>query len=116
MMQKEVADRFSAVPNTKDYNALSIVTQYRCEVRNVMKVPRNVFMPKPNVDSSVLQFRFLPSKDINEEAFFSLVKACFKQRRKTILNNIRHQIRERNRRQKNWKKPVLMGKEEQKVL
>ena len=58
MMQKEVADRFSAVPNTKDYNALSIVTQYRCEVRNVMKVPRNVFMPKPNVDSSVLQFRF----------------------------------------------------------
>ena len=35
MMQKEVADRFSAVPNTKDYNALSIVTQYRCEVRNV---------------------------------------------------------------------------------
>ena len=88
MMQKEVADRFHASVNTKEYNALSIVTQYRCHVKNVMKVPKNVFMPKPNVDSAVLQFTF-KEKDasINEEAFFELVKGCFKQRRKTILNN-----------------------------
>ena len=88
MMQKEVADRFHATVNTKEYNALSIVTQYRCHVKNVMKVPKNVFMPKPNVDSAVLQFTF-KEKDtsIDEEAFFELVKGCFKQRRKTILNN-----------------------------
>lgn len=88
MMQKEVADRFAAEPNTKDYNALSIVTQYRCSVRNVMKVPKNVFNPKPSVDSAVLQFRFLPKHEgVKEEVLFQLVKACFKQRRKTILNN-----------------------------
>ena len=59
MMQKEVADRFHATVNTKEYNALSIVTQYRCHVKNVMKVPKNVFMPKPNVDSAVLQLSLI---------------------------------------------------------
>lgn len=89
MMQKEVADRFSAKPNTKDYNALSVITQYRCEVTSVMKVPRNVFNPKPNVDSAVLQFRFKQNlPELEETQFFELVKACFKQRRKTILNNL----------------------------
>ncbi len=88
MMQKEVADRFSAVVNTKDYNALSIITQYRCDVIPVMKVPKNVFLPKPNVDSAVLQFRFKElDSAIDESIFFPLVKACFRQRRKTILNN-----------------------------
>lgn len=88
MMQKEVADRFAAEVNTKDYNALSIITQFRCQVKSVMKVPKNVFHPKPKVDSTVLQFRFLKHHhDVDEAAFFPLVKACFKQRRKTILNN-----------------------------
>lgn len=88
MMQKEVADRFTACVNTKDYNALSIITQYRCLIHSVMKVPKNVFMPKPNVDSAVLQFQFKQRHEsIVEEDFFALVKACFKQRRKTILNN-----------------------------
>lgn len=88
MMQKEVADRFNAVVNTKDYNALSIITQYRCHVKSVMKVPKNVFMPKPNVDSAVLQFSFKElTEDLDEESFFAMVKGCFKQRRKTILNN-----------------------------
>lgn len=88
MMQKEVADRFSAVPNTKDYNALSVISQYRCEIKTIMKISRNVFNPKPNVDSAVVQFilkKNLPIQD--EDAFFALVKACFKQRRKTMLNN-----------------------------
>lgn len=88
MMQKEVADRFSAKPNSKDYNALSVVTQYRCNVKSVMKIPRNVFNPKPNVDSAVLQFQFKNEKRVeNEEMFFAMVKGCFKQRRKTMLNN-----------------------------
>ncbi|NBK97649.1 MAG: 16S rRNA (adenine(1518)-N(6)/adenine(1519)-N(6))-dimethyltransferase RsmA [Erysipelotrichia bacterium] len=88
MMQKEVADRFSAVVNTKDYNALSVITQYRCDVKVVMKISKHVFSPKPNVDSAVVRFRFKKQARIaNESAFFALVKACFKQRRKTILNN-----------------------------
>ncbi len=89
MMQKEVADRFTAESNTKDYNALSVITQYRCSVKNVMKVPKNVFHPKPNVDSAVLQFLFKEKdKTINEALFFKVVKSCFRQRRKTILNNL----------------------------
>ncbi len=100
MMQKEVADRFYAKVNTKEYNALSIVTQYRCEVSQVMKVPKNVFMPKPNVDSAVLQFRFKPKReDINEDVFFSLVKACFKQRRKTIRNNYQDFVQDKQKAQ-----------------
>jgi len=88
MMQKEVADRFDARVQTKEYNALSVITQYRCEVQPIMKIPRNVFLPRPKVESALLQFR-LKQKDetIDETRFFALVKACFKQRRKTILNN-----------------------------
>lgn len=96
MMQKEVADRFSAQCNTKDYNALSVITQYRCTVKNVLKVPKNVFNPKPNVDSAVLQFRFKDSDPtINEPVFFKLVKGCFTQRRKTILNNLSETIKDK---------------------
>ena len=87
MVQKEVADRFYAQPGSKDYNALSVITQFRCSVHPVMKVPRNVFMPKPNVDSAVLQFRFIEHEPLDEERFFAMVKACFGMRRKTILNN-----------------------------
>lgn len=88
MMQKEVADRFHARPGSKDYNALSVITQFRCSVHPVMKVPRNVFLPKPNVDSAVLQFRFIEHAPLaDEERFFAMVKACFAMRRKTILNN-----------------------------
>ena len=89
MMQKEVADRFAASPNSKDYNALSIITQYLYEVKQVMKVPRSVFEPKPNVDSAVVEFRRRENVVAvsNRQAFFELVKACFDQRRKTMLNN-----------------------------
>lgn len=88
MMQKEVADRFSAKPNSKDYNALSIITQYRCEVKPLMKVPSSVFQPKPAVDSAVVQFFLKKKQDqIEEESFFAMIKGCFKQRRKTMLNN-----------------------------
>ncbi len=89
MMQKEVADRFAAKPNSKDYNALSIITQYLYDVKVVLKVNRAVFEPKPNVDSAVVEFK---KKDVvkkvsDQSAFFELVKACFDQRRKTMLNN-----------------------------
>ncbi len=88
MMQKEVADRFYATCNTKEYNALSVITQYRCEISSIMKVPRNVFLPRPQVDSAVLQFRpKVKRDDVNENKLFDLIKACFRQRRKTILNN-----------------------------
>lgn len=98
MMQKEVADRFSAKVNTKDYNALSIVSQYNYDIQTVLKISKHVFNPKPNVDSAVVQFTYRPSHLVdNEEAFFELVKACFKQRRKTILNNLGEYVQDKEK-------------------
>lgn len=88
MMQKEVADRFAAKVSTKDYNALSIIAQYHYDIKTVLKISKHVFNPKPNVDSAVVQFTYHENNAVeNEQAFFDLIKACFKQRRKTILNN-----------------------------
>ena len=99
MMQKEVADRFAAQVGTKDYNALSVITQYRADVKMVMKVPKEVFVPKPNVDSAVIQFRLRPySKQVvKQEEFFELVKGCFVQRRKTILNNLSVYLKDKDK-------------------
>ncbi|MGN1276079.1 MAG: 16S rRNA (adenine(1518)-N(6)/adenine(1519)-N(6))-dimethyltransferase RsmA [Floccifex sp.] len=88
MMQKEVGMRFLAKENDKEYNALSVITQYRCDVKKVMDVSRHVFWPKPNVDSMVVQFTFHHRYQVDDEdLFFKLVKTCFTQRRKTIYNN-----------------------------
>ncbi|MCL2559688.1 MAG: 16S rRNA (adenine(1518)-N(6)/adenine(1519)-N(6))-dimethyltransferase RsmA [Turicibacter sp.] len=91
MMQLEVARRLSASPGTKDYNALSIAVQYYCDVEIAINVPRDVFIPPPNVDSAVvvLKRKAQPPVVVKDEIFFmELVHACFKQRRKTLLNNL----------------------------
>jgi len=91
MVQKEVGDRFSAEVNSKDYSALSVEAQYLYDVKRLFVVPRTAFNPAPNVDSAIIQFKrkekLEPVEDINE--FFDLVKASFKQRRKTIYNNLK---------------------------
>lgn len=91
MIQKEVADRFSATPGTKEYGALSVESQYLYDVKKLFNVPRTAFNPAPNVDSAIVSFTVhKKNKSIdNEEKFFELVKACFKQRRKTLYNNLR---------------------------
>lgn len=89
MMQKEVGQRFLAKEKDKEYNALSVITQYRCDVIKIMDVSRHVFWPKPNVDSMVVQFQFHHRYHVQDEAaFFALVKGCFTQRRKTLFNNL----------------------------
>ncbi|MCL1990019.1 MAG: 16S rRNA (adenine(1518)-N(6)/adenine(1519)-N(6))-dimethyltransferase RsmA [Defluviitaleaceae bacterium] len=91
MMQLEVARRLSAEPGTKDYNALSIAVQYYCDVNIAIHVPKDVFIPAPNVDSAVvvLTRKSEPPVAVKDEAFLmELVHACFKQRRKTVLNNL----------------------------
>ena len=116
MMQKEVADRFSAKPNSKDYNALSIITQYRCEVKPLMKVPSSVFQPKPAVDSAVVQFFLKKKQDqIEEEPFFAMIKGCFKQRRKTMLNNFGTFLQDKEKAMQYLKVPALMRSAVQKA-
>lgn len=91
MVQKEVGDRFKAKPNTKDYNSLSIFLNYYFEVNKLLDVSRNVFMPKPNVDSIVVSFTKRENllKLNNEDIFFKLIRDSFKQKRKTLRNNLK---------------------------
>lgn len=91
MVQKEVGNRFKAVPGSKDYSSLSIFLKYYFEVSKIMDVSKNVFLPKPNVDSIVVAFTKQKSKVHvkNEELFFKLVRDSFKQKRKTIRNNLK---------------------------
>jgi 16S rRNA (adenine1518-N6/adenine1519-N6)-dimethyltransferase len=90
MVQKEVADRFSAKVNTKDYNALSIILNTLCEVKLAMKVSPHVFVPKPNVDSAVVTLKRRPNVSAQAlEDYFRFVKKAFTQRRKTLTNNLK---------------------------
>ncbi|MFK9094973.1 16S rRNA (adenine(1518)-N(6)/adenine(1519)-N(6))-dimethyltransferase RsmA [Bacillus salipaludis] len=95
MLQKEVADRISAKPGTKDYGSLSIAIQYYTEAETVMIVPKTVFVPQPNVDSAVIRLtrREQPAVIVKDEAFFfQVTRSCFAQRRKTLLNNLTSQL------------------------
>ena len=90
MVQKEVADRFKAKVNDKDYNALSIIVNYLYDVKYEMDVKKSVFYPSPNVDSAVISFIPHIERDKDFELkFFSLIKKCFTHRRKTLYNNLK---------------------------
>ena len=91
MVQKEVGERFAASPKDPQYGALSVEGQYLYDVKKLFNVPGRSFNPSPDVDSVIIQFRRKEDVDlsINLNAFFELVRACFKQRRKTIYNNLR---------------------------
>lgn len=91
MMQKEVADRITAVPNTKAYGSLSIAVQYYMEASLSFIVPKTAFVPQPNVDSAIIKLtkRQEPFMDIlDEDFFFTVTRASFQQRRKTLWNNL----------------------------
>ena len=91
MMQKEVADRISAEPNTKAYGSLSIAVQYYMTAKVAFVVPRTVFVPAPNVDSAILKMtrREQPLVQVKDEDFFFRVsKISFIHRRKTLWNNL----------------------------
>lgn len=91
MVQKEVGDRFKAKPNSKDYNSLSIYLNYYFDVKKILDVSKNVFMPKPNVDSVVIEFSKKDNmyKLNDKKMFFKLVKDSFNQKRKTLRNNLK---------------------------
>lgn len=90
MVQKEVGNRFKAKPGTKDYNSLSVFLDYYFDIKKIMDISKNVFLPKPNVDSIVIEMKKKPQKQVkNEQLLFKLIKDSFKQKRKTIKNNLK---------------------------
>lgn len=93
MIQKEVAERMQAAPGSKDYGALSLAVQYYSEPYLAANVPPNCFMPRPNVGSAVIRLkrRVEPPVDVKDEKLmFSMIRAAFNQRRKTLANAIKN--------------------------
>lgn len=90
MVQKEVADRFMAKPNSKKYNSLSVYLQYNFDITKVCDVSKNCFEPIPKVDSTVIKFKKHNKYHVKDENnFYKLVQDSFKQKRKNLRNNLR---------------------------
>lgn len=91
MVQKEVADRLASKPGSKQYGAITASVNYFCDSYLVANVPRNCFMPRPNVDSAVIQLRVHEEPQVkvgNVRQMFRIIKAAFILRRKTLLNTL----------------------------
>ncbi|GAA0078515.1 16S rRNA (adenine(1518)-N(6)/adenine(1519)-N(6)) -dimethyltransferase RsmA [Clostridium sp. CTA-5] len=90
MIQKEVAERINAEPNSKEYGALSVLVQYYCNTKIIRKVSPESFMPRPKVDSIVIRLDRLEEPRVNakdEKLFFDIVRNGFNMRRKTLWNS-----------------------------
>ena len=91
MVQKEVAERMQAVPGTKDYGALSLAVQYYSRPEVVANVPPNCFIPRPNVGSAVIRltrYGTPPVQAADPGKLFTVIRASFNQRRKTLANSL----------------------------
>ncbi len=91
MVQKEVAERMQAGPGTKNYGALSLAVQYYAEPEVVANVPPNCFIPRPGVGSAVIRLtrHEKPTVQVEDEhKMFSVIRASFGQRRKTLVNSL----------------------------
>lgn len=89
-IQKEVAERLSARPATKDYGAITVAVNAVADVTLTRVLPRELFYPVPNVDSAVVRIDMYRNKyDIANKALFrKTVKTAFAMRRKTLVNNL----------------------------
>lgn len=91
MVQKEVAQRLTAIPGTKDSGAISHLIYYHADSKLAINVYRDSFIPVPEVDSAVINIKFLKEPRIkieNEKLFFEIIKASFSQKRKTLVNGL----------------------------
>lgn len=93
MMQKEVAQRLTAQPGTKQYGALTLAIEYQMSAEIAFNVSRHVFVPAPNVDSAIVVLKplaeALPTLPFNKKKLFSLIRSCFAHRRKSLWNNLK---------------------------
>ncbi|MBQ6976481.1 MAG: 16S rRNA (adenine(1518)-N(6)/adenine(1519)-N(6))-dimethyltransferase RsmA [Selenomonadaceae bacterium] len=89
MVQREVAERMTAAPNSKTYGAMSVAVQFRANVRIAFDVPPESFLPRPEVTSSVVVCDIhAPKFKVDENFFTKVVRAAFGQRRKTLVNSL----------------------------
>ena len=92
MVQKEVGDRFCALPKTRNYGSITVFLNYYFNIKKEFIVSRNCFTPKPNVDSIIISLTKKENRRIanNQETFFTLIRESFKYKRKNIRNNLKN--------------------------
>ncbi len=93
MVQKEVAERMQAAPGGKDYGALSLAVQYYAKPQMIANVPPNCFIPRPSVASSVIRLKCHRTPPVfvrDEKLLFTVIRASFNQRRKTLANGLKN--------------------------
>ena len=92
MVQREVAERVTATPSTRDYGSLSVTMQMYGPMEQLFTLPPSAFSPPPKVHSTVFRWRFAPrfaELGVNETGFLRFVRKIFAQKRKTLMNNLR---------------------------
>lgn len=92
MLQKEVANRLTAVPGTREYGSLTVFTQFNCKVEKLLDVGKSSFSPPPKIDSTVVKLTPLPHPNVevkDQDTFFRIVHAAFFHKRKTLKNNFK---------------------------
>jgi 16S rRNA (adenine1518-N6/adenine1519-N6)-dimethyltransferase len=102
LVQKELAERIAAHPGTKSYGAFTILCQYYCTVELICNVEKEAFFPQPQVDSAIVKMTTTPPQlaiEADEGFFFSIVRASFGKRRKTIENALLYHL--------NWERQEL---------
>lgn len=96
MMQKEVAQRLTAKPGTKEYGALTLAIEYQMDSKIAFKVSRHSFVPAPNVDSAIVVLQQkkdkLPLEPFDKKKLFSFIRGCFGHRRKSLWNNLQNVV------------------------
>lgn len=96
MMQKEVAQRLTAKPGTKQYGALTLAIEYQMQAKIAFDVSRKVFVPSPNVDSAIVVLTPrtdpLPVQPFDKQKLFGFIRGCFAHRRKSLWNNLQSVI------------------------
>ena len=88
MVQKEFGERILGL-NKKDFSPLTVFSQYFCDVRSILEIPKSAFIPNPKIDSLVIEFKPHKKFDLDSKNFMKFVKNCFSMRRKTIKNNLK---------------------------
>lgn len=88
MVQKEVAERITAKPNSKDYGIITVMIDYFGDASISRIVKRNMFIPAPNVDSAIVSIKLNKKYDVEYDIFSRVVHGAFAMRRKTLVNNL----------------------------
>jgi 16S rRNA (adenine1518-N6/adenine1519-N6)-dimethyltransferase len=92
MLQKEVVDRLTASPGTKEYGSLTIFTQFNCQVERLLEIGKASFSPPPKIKSALIKLTPLvkPSVEVDDQnTFFKIVHASFFHQRKMLKNNLK---------------------------